>query len=304
MTVPRSAMRQLHAPLPAYAAAIAGIGSFSIMDMVMKSLVLATSTFATLLYRSLIAVVAAAVLVAIFRPARPSRPALRLHLLRGTLTTAMSFLFFWGLARVPLAQGVALSFIAPLIALVLAALLLGEKLGRRAVGASLLAFVGVLVIFAGQAQADLGREALLGSGAILVSAMIYAWNIVIMRQQALAARPVEIAFFQNATVSAVLLLAVPFAGMPPLPAGHWTAILIAAFLAIVSQLLLAWAYARAGAAYLSTTEYSSFLWAMALGWVRFGEPVSPFTLGGAALIVAGCWFAARATEHPALEGSA
>ena len=36
----------------------------------------------------------------------------------------MAILFFWGLARVPLAQGVALAFVAPLIALYLAALLL------------------------------------------------------------------------------------------------------------------------------------------------------------------------------------
>lgn len=293
-----------HAPLPAYAAAIAGIGFFSIMDMVMKGLVLATSTFATLLYRSLAGVVLATLLFACSRPARPTRAALRLHLLRGVITAAMSFLFFWGLARVTMAQGVALSFIAPLIALVLAGLLLGETLGRRAVLASLLAFLGVLLIFIAQAHADLGREALQGSGAILLSAIIYAWNIIIMRQQALAARPVEIAFFQNLTFSAMMLLAVPVAGFPPLPDGHWPGIALAALLAISSQLLLAWAYARAGAAYLSSTEYSSFLWAMALGWLAFGEAVSPATVAGALLIVAGCWLAARATEHPALEASA
>ena len=75
----------------------------------------------------------------------------------------MALLFFWGLARVPMAQAVALTFIAPLIALFLAALLLKEPIGRRTVGGSLAAFAGVVVIFIGQARADLGREALLGS---------------------------------------------------------------------------------------------------------------------------------------------
>jgi S-adenosylmethionine uptake transporter len=72
------------------------------------------------------------------------------------------------------------------------------------------------------------------------------------------------------------------------------------------MLLLAWAYARAGAAYLSTTEYSSFLWAIVLGWLAFGEHVSLFTLSGAALIVAGCNLAPRAQppEHVALEAEA
>ena len=41
------------------------------------------------------------------------------------------------------------------------------------------------------------------------------------------------------------------------------------------------------------TEYSAFLWASALGWLVFSEPVSPYTLAGAALIVGGCLVAAR-----------
>ena len=46
-------MSQPHSPLPAYAAAVAGIALFSIMDMVMKGLTLAIGTFPTLMWRSL-----------------------------------------------------------------------------------------------------------------------------------------------------------------------------------------------------------------------------------------------------------
>ena len=115
----------------------------------------------------------------------------------------MAVLFFWGLARVPMAQAVALTFIAPLIALVLAGLILKEPIGKRTVGGSLAAFAGVVVIFFGQAQADLGRAALLGSAAILSSALIYAFNIIVMRRQAQHAGPVEIAFFQNLVIGRV-----------------------------------------------------------------------------------------------------
>ena len=91
-----------------------------------------------------------------------------------------------------------------------------------------------------------------------------------------------------------------------MPTGHWGELFLAAGLAIGSLMLLGWGYARAGAAYLSTTEYTAFLWAMLLGWLRFGEHVSLFTLLGAALIVAGCLVAARTrkVEHPALEATA
>ena len=295
-----------HSPVPAYSAAVLGIALFSIMDMVMKGLTLAIGTFPTLLWRSLIGIFLAAIPFLVTRNPWPRGVALRLHLLRGTMMAPMAILFFWGLARVPMAQAVALTFIAPLIALVLAAAILKEPIGKPTVGGSLAAFAGVVVIFIGQAQADLGPAALLGSFAILCSAVIYAFNIIVMRRQAQHAGPIEIAFFQNLVIGFVLVLWAAIDGIPQLPTGHWGELVLAAGLAIGSLMLLGWGYARAGAAYLSTTEYTSFLWAMLLGWLRFGEHVSPFTLVGAGLIVAGCLVAARTrkVEHPALEATA
>jgi S-adenosylmethionine uptake transporter len=221
------------------------------------------------------------------------------------LTSFMGLLFFWGIGHVPLAQAIALAFIAPLIALYLAAVVLGEDVGRRTIGASFLAFAGVIVIFIGQARADLGREALLGSLAILASAVLYAINIIMMRRQSQAAGPLEIAFFQNLTVSAVLLLGLPLAGTVVPPAEHWPALLLAAALSTASLLLLSWAYARAEASYLAATEYTAFLWAALFGWLVFGEGLSAYTLAGAGLIVAGCLLAARTPQaaNPHLEAA-
>lgn len=219
----------------------------------------------------------------------------------------MAVLFFWGLARVPIAQAIALAFIAPLIALYLAAVVLKEEVGPRIIGASLIAFAGVIVIFIGQARADLGREAMVGSLAILASAICYAVNIILMRRQALVANPVEVGLFQSLIMSAVLVLSLPFMGWPPAPpADQVPMILLAALLATSSLLLLSWAYARAEASYLATTEYTSFLWAALFGWIFFREPVSLYTLAGAALIVAGCILAARRPSEagPSLEAAA
>ena len=295
-----------HSPAYAYAVAVIGIALFSVMDMVMKGLTLALGTYPTLFWRSLIGISLALPPYLATRKEWPGKTAIRLHLLRGIMMVPMAVLFFWGLARVPMAQAVALTFIAPLIALVLAAAILKEPIGKRTVGGSIAAFAGVVIIFIGQAQADLGAEALAGSLALLGSALIYAFNIIVMRRQAQHAGPIEIAFFQNLVIGSVLLLWAVVNGVPQLPAGHWGELALAAGLAIGSLMLLGWGYARAGAAYLSSTEYTSFLWAMLLGWLRFGEHVSPFTLVGAALIVAGCLVAARTRnlEHPALEATA
>lgn len=289
----------------AFLVGVLGIALFSGMDAVMKGLVLAIGTFATMFWRNLIGIGLSGALY-LRRPSRwPARSTMKIHLARGVLSTAMGFLFFWGLGRVPLAQAVALAFIAPLIALYLASILLNEEIGRRTVGASLIAFAGVLVIFFGQARANLGREALIGSCAILISAMLYALNIIIMRRQALVAEPLEIAFYQSVIVTITLGISIPFAGIALPEAVHWPWILFAAVLAVTSMLLLSWAYARAEANYLATTEYTAFLWALLFGWMFFDEHVSPFTLSGAMLIVAGCVLAARkpAEASPALEAA-
>jgi S-adenosylmethionine uptake transporter len=294
-----------HNPLTAFFVGVLGIALFSGMDAVMKGLVLAIGTFATMFWRNLVGVALSGALYLGRGAQWPSRSTMKLHVGRGALSSVMGFLFFWGLARVPLAQAVALAFIAPLIALYLAAVMLHETIGRRTLAGSLIAFAGILVIFVGQAQADLGREATIGSIAILVSAVCYAYNIILMRQQSLAAAPTEIAFFQSLTVTTILAALIPFVGAELPSAADWPWILFAAALAITSLLVLSWAYARAEASYLAATEYTAFLWAALFGWLVFHEPLSPFTLAGAAMIVAGCILAARkpAEASPALEAA-
>ena len=293
-------------PVQAFLVCALGIALFSAMDAVMKGLVLAIGTFATMFWRNLIGIGLSGFAYLPRRPSWPSRATLGIHLARGVVSTAMGFLFFWGIGRVPLAQAIALAFIAPLIALYLAAVLLHESIGRRTVVASLVAFAGVLVIFIGQARAELGREALIGSLAILASAILYALNIILMRRQALVADPLEITFFQSVIVTVVLALFVPVAGLsvPPMP--QWPWLLLAACLAISSLILLGWAYARAEASYLAATEYTAFLWASLFGWLVFHEPLSSYTLAGAVLIVGGCIVVARKPfdTNPPLEAAA
>jgi S-adenosylmethionine uptake transporter len=276
----------------AFAVATVAIALFSGMDAVMKHLALALGTYNALLWRTMAGAVFGGLIFLATRTPWPARAVLRLHLIRGSLSVVMALTFFWGLARVPLAQGVALAFVAPLIALFLAALVLKEKIERRAIYASLLGFAGVIVILAAQAEAELGPEALRGSVSILFSAGLYAWNIILMRQQAQVARPVEIAFFTSLIMTSGFLLASPFLAVVP-PAGELPAIAGAAALAFASLILLSWAYARAEAQYLAPVEYTAFIWAATFGILFFAEPVRPLTVFGAGMIVLACLIAAR-----------
>lgn len=280
-------------PVQAFLAALAAVGTLSIMDAVMKHLVLVIGIFAVSVWRSAANLLVSAALYIPTRASWPDRKIVRVHVARGVIVTVMAFLFFWGIGRVPLAQAIALTFIAPLIALLLASVFLHEQIGSRSIIGSLAAFGGVIIIVLGQAQAHLGTDALLGTISILGSALCYAVNIVLMRHQALAAKPLEINFFQSVTVMAMWLLAIPAYGLPDWPGGQWGWIAVACVLSTSGTLLFAWGYARGEASYLAVTEYSAFLWASVLGSLVFNESVSLYTLAGAVLIVGGCLVAAR-----------
>lgn len=285
--------RVVQHPVKAFAVALGAVAALSIMDAVMKHLVIAIGIIAVSVWRAVLNLAFAGTLYLPRRPAWPSRSTLKIHVSRGILVTGLAFLFFWGIGRVPLAQAIALTFIGPLIALLLAAAFLKEQIGARSIIGSIAAFAGVVVIVLGQARAQLGPEVLLGTAAILTSAACYAVNIVMMRPQAQAAKPLEINFFQSLTVMVVWLVILPFIGVPDMPALQWPWLAVAAVLSTSGTLLYAWAYARGEASYLAVTEYSAFIWASVLGWIVFHERVSLYTLAGAAMIVGGCLVAAR-----------
>ena len=182
-----------------FAIATLGIATFSLMDVLMKDLSINLGAYNAMLWRLGAGFVIAGAIFLIRRSPWPARSTFRLHVLRGVLAAFMATAFFWGLARVPLAEAIALSFIAPLITLYLAAVILGEKIGRTAILASVLGLIGVGVILSGRVGGSYRPDVIQGIAAIFVSAMLYAYNLILQRQQAQIASPVEIAFFQNMT---------------------------------------------------------------------------------------------------------
>jgi S-adenosylmethionine uptake transporter len=292
-------VRRVTHPVQGFLAALGAVAVLSIMDAVMKHLVLAIGIFAVSVWR---AVANLAFSSGIYLPRRrtwPNRKVLWMHVSRSVVITIMAVLFFWGIGRVPLAQAIALTFIAPLIAMLLAPLFLKEQLAGRSIAGAIAAFAGVIVIVVGQARSQVGGDVLLGIAAILGSAVCYSGNILMMRWQALVAKPLEINFFQALVIMLIWIAALPLIGVPNWPRGQTSWIVIASILSTSGSLLFAWAYARGEASYLAVTEYSAFIWASILGWLVFRERVSLYTLAGALLIVGGCLIAAR-RKHPPL----
>lgn len=280
-------------PMLPFLAALLGVGFLSLMDAFMKAAALAAGAYSAAVFRSAIA---AAMIIPVWLGTGgrwPARNVLKLHLIRGTVSGFMALSFFYALTKLPIAEAIAISFIAPLFALYLAAILLGEQIRRAAIMASILGLAGTIVIVGGRlgaAQHDI--ETFKGVGAILFSAVLYAYNFIIIRQQALVSGPVEATVFHSGVACAVLLVFAPwFLTIPA--AGAMTDIALASILTLFGALLITWAYARAEAQALVPMEYSGFLWAALFGWLFFREPITATTIAGTLLIIIGCWMATR-----------
>lgn len=290
-------------PITAFAIASLGIFTYSLMDVLMKQLSIESGAYSAVLWRSIAGVVLTGAVFVARGQRWPGGAALRLHIARGLAAGLSVLLFFWGLVHVPMAQAVALTFLAPLIALFLAGAVLGERIGRGAVLGSLIASAGVMVIALGQARGGGSGDLLMGSAAVVLASILYAGSLILLRQQAQLADPLEVTLFTSLVIGAVQLAGAPWlATLPSAAQLPWIA--VAAVLGSGSAFALAWAYGRAEAQLLSMVEYTAFIWAAILGYLVFGERVSGFTIGGAALIIAGCLVAVRGQIAPAPQSEA
>ena len=270
-----------------------GIMLFSMMDAVMKAQAMALGTFNAIFWRMAMGAIFVSIFYLPTRPALASGRTLKIHLIRAGLNAVMAYLFFFGLTRIPLAQAIGLSFVAPIVTLFLAVPMLGEQIGAHAKLAATLGFGGVMTVVGGEVFAASPGSDVLGMLSILCSAVLYGVNLILQRMQALIAKPMEVAFYQNLIIFCILLLGAPFLVVVPTELVHWGGAALAAALAVISLMLMSHAYSQAEAQRLVSVEYTAFIWAAILGWWFFAEPVSARTLLGTSLIVLGCLISAR-----------
>ena len=291
-------MAELHPrPFIPFMVAAAGVGTFSLMDAAMKDLALSIGAYNAVMWRNSVGALLMGVLFVGTRQKWPPVYLLKIHLWRSIVVAVMAVSFFWSLTKLPLAEAIGLSFIAPVIALYLAAVMLKETIGKEAIWASLAGLGGVAIIMAGRLSGHYTMDHVWGAGAVLFSAVVFAYNLILARQQAQVAGPIEIAFFQNLFVALTLGLAAPWF-LQPIGMSDAPMVGASAALAVISLLLLSWAYARAEAQILIPVEYTAFVWAAFFGWLFFAEPVTLPVLLGTALIVGGSLIAARAKPVP------
>ena len=150
------------------------------MDAGMKMLVIAVGLYNVVMWRSLLATVVSGTFWFSAAGTWPTGAVFKVHALRSAVIGIVILTFFWGLARLPLADAIGLSFIAPLLALILAAIVLDEKIRVQAIWASVAGVVGVALIMGGQFElVQYSTDIMQGTVSILFSALFYAFNLTV-----------------------------------------------------------------------------------------------------------------------------
>jgi drug/metabolite transporter (DMT)-like permease len=275
----------------AIAEALAGLALLCAMDALIKGVAQRFPVFEVAFARYLFGSLLILGLAAVARPGWPSAETLRANGLRALLVVITATTFYYALARLPLAETIALSFLSPIFVALAANLVLGETIDRRIVSGLGAGFAGMLVIVAGQTGLSFGGS-FSGVAAVLVSAVTYALSMVLLRARARTDPVVTIVTIQNVAPAAILLVPALLVWQQPSPA-DWDVLTLLGTLGVLGHLLMARAYAKAQAARLAPLEYTALLWASLFGFAFFGEVPTPTTLAGAALIIGGAVVASR-----------
>lgn len=178
--------------------------------------------------------------------------------LRSISLAVVALSFMTALVEMPLAEATAIYFTAPLIMVLLATRLLGERIRGVQVAAVVLGFAGMLLMVRPGSHLPL-----LPSLLMLISAVSYALFQLLTRRLA-GQVPFAVQFFFMACACLVLTLLPALVRqqlvLPPLH--QWPLPLLGGFLSGAAQLLLLAAYRRVPAATLAPLNYLQLLMAV------------------------------------------
>ncbi|HQU67089.1 MAG TPA: DMT family transporter [Albidovulum sp.] len=204
----------------------------------------------------------------------------RLILGRGVLHVIAVILWFYAMARLPVAEVTAIGYLNPIVVTVGAAVFLGEKLAFRRIAAIVVALIGALVILRpGVREISDGQLAQLGAATCFGLSYLIAKRLSsVMSAGALVA-------LLSLTVTIGLAPFAIAAWVPPTLTQIGQLAIVAAF-ATLGHYSMARAFAAAPLTVTQPVTFLQLVWATLLGVIAFSEPVDPYILIGGAMIIA------------------
>jgi drug/metabolite transporter (DMT)-like permease len=207
------------------------------------------------------------------------------HLWRGMFGVTAMACGFAGLGLLPLPEVTVLGYAAPILTVIFAALILGERIRLVRMSAVVIGLVGVVIVMLPQLGNDnLGVSARWGVALVLASATLRALAHVHIRKLVQAETTSSVVFYFAVTASTFSLLTAPFGWVIPDPATA-AQLIGAGLVGGVAQILLTASYRQAEAAFLAPFDYASILFALVIGYTIFDEIPTIHTVIGSVVII-------------------
>jgi drug/metabolite transporter (DMT)-like permease len=210
----------------------------------------------------------------VFRTDRPG-----LHVIRVVCSTVSMIAAYYAITHLPLATAVSLNFTRPLFMIIVAMIFLGEVVRWRRGIATVIGFIGVVVMLG---PSDLAFEP--AALAALGGALAVSGALAVIRQQAAIEGPMTL--FVWFTTGTTLLAFFPAMLDWKTPTGEeWAYLVGIGLTSSVGQFLLIKAFMHGEATVMNPIDYSQIVLAAVFGYFVFGEIPSIWTALGAAIIV-------------------
>ena len=273
---------------------LAAVGVFSIMDAVMKQLTTHYPAMQVASLRGLSSLPFVALPYLVMGQLRLLRPVrLGLHLVRAALAVVMMWGFVWALAHASMADTYAVFMCAPLLVVLAASIMLGEKVDRHLWFAILAGLAGVYVML----EPSLSGLVSLAGLATLVAALAYAVQVVMVRVLARTDTTAAMVFWYLLLLSigATVLAAQAWV---PIVAADWPRILAVGLTGWAGQYLITEAFRLAPASLVAPYEYTALVWAVGIDWAVWQAlPGARMLVGSAIVVGAGLYLLHRERQR-------
>ena len=212
------------------------------------------------------------------RPDLDLRGQARLHILRIVCSVADSFAFYFATRALPLADVMCFYLASPLIITALAALFLGEPVGRFRWTAVGIGFLGVVV-----ALRPSGASLSAGALVAIFGATAFAASIAVTRRLR-RTDWLTLTAWQYVGSGLVGLVLLPGAWIAP-PASDLALMALVGAVSMACFVCITRALARAPASLLAPFQYASIVWAALMGYAVWGDVPGPSVVVGSAIII-------------------
>ncbi len=262
------------------------IVSFSAMAVAGRAVTLEHDTFELMFYRSLVGLAAVLVISRIYGTHSSISPnKFGWHIARNIAHFTGQNLWFFAISLIPLAQVVSLEFTAPLWALLLAPLVLGEEITRNRVLAALIGFLGVLIV-----TRPFSAPLTPGVISAALAAVGFAGSAIFTRRLTRSESVTSILFWMTAMQVVFGLICAGADGqikMLALNTLPW--IVLIGIAGLTAHFCLTSALRLAPATLVMPVDFARLPVLAVVGWLLYHEHLDPMVIAGGALIILANW---------------